>query len=95
MITQITNEEEYEAALKEVSKLMDIEYDTSNELVRVAGLVEAYEAIHYPIDPPTEPMITYAHKDNPKGPRFQQQRKDGLPIWAVDIQPCKDPTYKY
>lgn len=32
-------------------------------------------------------LITYAHKDDPKGVRYRQHSKDSVPSWAVDIQP--------
>ena len=34
-----------------------------------------------------EPMVHYAHKQDPKGIRFRQYAKDKLPKWAVDVQP--------
>lgn len=36
-----------------------------------------------------EPMVHYAHKQDPNGIRFRQYAKDPLPQWAVDVQPCK------
>jgi hypothetical protein len=35
----------------------------------------------------SEPMITYANKQDPKGQRFRQYKKDPIPNWAVDIKP--------
>lgn len=37
-----------------------------------------------------EPMVSYAHKDEPKGKRFRQYKKDKLPVWATDVidEPC-------
>ena len=37
-----------------------------------------------------EPMITYAHRQDPKGIRFRAYAKDALPPWAVDVKP--EPT---
>ena len=32
-------------------------------------------------------LITYAHKDDPKGTRYRQYAADPVPAWAVDVQP--------
>ena len=34
-----------------------------------------------------EPMVHYAHQQDPAGPRFRQYAKDKVPAWAVDVQP--------
>ena len=31
-------------------------------------------------------LITYAHKNDPTGPRFKQYSKDPLPEWACEVQ---------
>jgi len=52
---QIMSEEDYEKALIRIEALMDAEADTTEivaELERLTLLVEAYEDIHYPMDPP-------------------------------------------
>jgi len=53
--TAIQSLAEYEAALARISALMDAESETAEaeELNVLALLVEAYEAKHWPIDPPT------------------------------------------
>jgi len=55
-IHPIKTETDYKAALKEVSKLMDIEPEQGtaerDRFEVLVTLVEAYEAKHYPIDPP-------------------------------------------
>lgn len=38
------------------------------------------------INPPSEPTLTYAHQQDPKGIRFRQYAKDPLPPWAVDVK---------
>jgi HTH-type transcriptional regulator/antitoxin HigA len=50
----LKNETEYNAALKRVDLLMDAEPGTSeaDDLELWSLLVEAYEARHYPVDPP-------------------------------------------
>jgi hypothetical protein len=49
----IANEEEYMAALAEISRLMDLDPPVDSDefaaLERLAQLVQAYEAIHYPM----------------------------------------------
>ena len=53
-IKPIKSEEEYEAALAEIDTLLDAEEGSPEEerLELLSILVEAYEDIHYPIDPP-------------------------------------------
>jgi HTH-type transcriptional regulator/antitoxin HigA len=55
-IHPIHNETGYKSALKEISSLMDQDPDVGtpdgDRLEVLATLVEAYEARHYPIDPP-------------------------------------------
>lgn len=36
--------------------------------------------------PEHERCITYAHCEEPGGPRFRQYAKDAIPKWAVDVQ---------
>ena len=50
----IKTEEEYEKALSRIELLMDARPDTDDmdELKRLTTLVEGYEDLHYPIDPP-------------------------------------------
>lgn len=53
-ITPIKSEEDYESALAEIARLMDAEPDTpeGDRLDVLTTLVEAYEARHWPIEPP-------------------------------------------
>lgn len=53
-INPIKTEADYDAALERIDMLMDAEMDTpeGDELDVLVTLVEAYEAKHYPIDPP-------------------------------------------
>jgi HTH-type transcriptional regulator/antitoxin HigA len=53
-IKPIKTEEDYKAALAEVATLMDAELDTpeGDRLDVLSTLIEAYEARHWPIDPP-------------------------------------------
>ena len=41
-----------------------------------------------------EELVSYAHIEDPNGPRFCQYKKDKLPTWAVDVQPYVEPTCK-
>ena len=54
---EIENEEEYERALSRIEALMDAEAETPemDKLKRLTIIVEAYEDVHYPMDPP-DPM---------------------------------------
>lgn len=58
-IRQIRNEDEYRAALKEVSPLFDSEPEPGTEQAKafeaMVLLIEAYEAEHYPVVTNTEP----------------------------------------
>lgn len=49
-------EEEYQAALKHIEKLMEVDPTADSrygrELIRVALLIEDYERIHYPFKEP-------------------------------------------
>lgn len=53
---EIENEEEYERALSRIEALMDAEAETPemDELKRLTIIVEAYEDVHYPMDPPDQ-----------------------------------------
>ena len=55
-IRPIRNEADYKASLLEISTLMDLDPDAGSpdcdRLDILATLVQAYEAKHYPIDPP-------------------------------------------
>lgn len=53
-IELIRNEADYRRALKEIESLMDAEYGTpeGERLDHWAKLVEAYEAVHYPMESP-------------------------------------------
>jgi HTH-type transcriptional regulator/antitoxin HigA len=53
-IKPIKTEEEYQAALAEIDTLLDVEEGSPEEerLELISILVEAYEDLHYPIDPP-------------------------------------------
>lgn len=51
--------------------------------IEIEGEAKLLEAP--PVDP--EPQVTYAHRDEPNGARFNQYAKDPLPCWAVDVQP--------
>ena len=64
-IRPIRNEADYKASLLEISTLMDLDPDAGSpdgdRLDILATLVQAYEAKHYPIDPPDpiEPTKDY------------------------------------
>lgn len=76
-IRPIRTEPDYEAALKQIESLMDIAAPNSPEedaLDVLATLVEAYEAKHYPIEPP-DPIGALAHYLDRKG----LARKDLMP----------------
>lgn len=64
-ITSIETEEDYQNALTCVDALMDAAPDSPEELelVRLATLVEQYEEIHYPIDPPSEEAMEEFRRD--------------------------------
>jgi HTH-type transcriptional regulator/antitoxin HigA len=49
-------EADYDAALKQIKELWNAELDTlkGKELDELVTLVEEYEAIHYPISPPSK-----------------------------------------
>lgn len=51
----ISNNDEYEMALQRIDQLMGAEADTPelDELKSLTLLVEQYENIHYPVNPPT------------------------------------------
>lgn len=51
MLKAITNDEEYLAALSRIEVVFDAELGTpeSDECIKLADMVEAYENIHYPI----------------------------------------------
>lgn len=53
-IKPIKTESDYQAALREIEGLMDAQPDTleGDRLDIMTTLIEAYEARHYPIDPP-------------------------------------------
>jgi HTH-type transcriptional regulator/antitoxin HigA len=53
-IPSIRSEADYDAAVKRITRLMGAEPRTpaSEELDLLATAVDAYEAEHYPIDPP-------------------------------------------
>lgn len=59
-IRQIRNEDEYRAALREVSPLFDNEPEPGTEQAKafeaVVLLIEAYEAEHYPVATNTVPL---------------------------------------
>ncbi|MDZ7831605.1 MAG: hypothetical protein U5L07_07620 [Desulfobacterales bacterium] len=54
MKDSMETEAEYETALARIEVLMDSEAGSpeADELMRLAEMVEKYEDIHYPIDPP-------------------------------------------
>lgn len=53
-IKPIRNEEDYEAAVAEIDRLMDLDLDEDGEdrLEILSMLVEAYEDAHFPVGPP-------------------------------------------
>ncbi|MCI0514203.1 transcriptional regulator, partial [candidate division KSB1 bacterium] len=53
-IKPIKNESDYQQALAGIERLMEAELNTpeGDKLDILTTLVEAYEASHYPIDPP-------------------------------------------
>ncbi|CAI7998140.1 hypothetical protein GBAR_LOCUS2334 [Geodia barretti] len=61
-ITRVQNEAEYDAALARISELLDAELNTpeGEELDRLSGLVEIYEAERYPMaDPEPSSLIEF------------------------------------
>ncbi|MFP4533511.1 MAG: hypothetical protein ACLFNS_12590 [Desulfobacterales bacterium] len=56
MKDSIETEAEYETALERIEVLMGAAPGSpeADELMRLAAMVEKYEDIHYPIDPPPE-----------------------------------------
>lgn len=75
-VRPIHNEADYEATLEEVAGLMSAEPDTpeADRLDVLATLVEAYEAKHYPIDPP-DPIAAI---------RFRMEQQG---LTAQDLEP--------
>lgn len=73
----IESEQEYEAALARLYELFHAEPGTpeGDEFEVLANLVEAYEAIHYPIPAPTPAGIV-------------QGRLDALGLTEDDLVPC-------
>ncbi len=65
-IKPIKNESDYQQALAGIERLMEAELNTpeGDKLDILTTLVEAYEASHYPIDPP-DPIRT--ELDKPQG----------------------------
>ena len=59
----IRNETEYEQALAEIDRLMDVDLETpeSDRLEVLVTLVERYESVHWPVD--TDP----SHRDRVSG----------------------------
>jgi hypothetical protein len=75
VLMTITNEAEYRAAMAEVSPLFDLGDDrlTEEQFLRVSELVdaiEAYEAMHYPIGPPTDEARA----------EFAREMRGGVPV---------------
>lgn len=56
MIEKIESEFEYDSALSRVEELWNAELGTpeGEELDKLVTLIEQYEAVHYPIEPPSE-----------------------------------------
>lgn len=44
----------------------------------------------HPLPPKKEKQINYAHRDDPKGDRFNQYKKDKVPDWAIDVKDTVD-----
>jgi len=61
--------------------------ETRQRPVQMNDNLSGGEAVHSD-DLSGEPMIHYAHQQDPKGVRFRQYAKDPVPAWAVDVQPC-------
>jgi HTH-type transcriptional regulator / antitoxin HigA len=57
-IQPIRNEADYQAALKEIENLIEAQPDTpeGDRLDVLVALVEAYEASHFPIPEPDDPV---------------------------------------
>lgn len=52
-IKPIRNEEDYEAAVAEIDRLMDLDLDDGEDRLEILSmLVEAYEGAHFPVGPP-------------------------------------------
>lgn len=72
-IKPIKTHDDYEAALAEIERLFDAnktdeEYD---QLDLLATLVQAYEAKHYPIEPP-DPIAAIEYEMEKRGLSLQQ-----------------------
>lgn len=54
-IKPITNEHEYAAALERIDELFDSAMDSTegDEIDAICKMIEEYERVHYPIDPPS------------------------------------------
>jgi HTH-type transcriptional regulator/antitoxin HigA len=61
----LKTEEEYEAALARAYALMDAAPGSpeEDELDLLARLIEAYEQLHFPIDPPDPAELSTFHDD--------------------------------
>ena len=59
MINKIETEDEYDIALTRAEELFNAEHGTpeGRELDALITLIEKYEAVHYPIDPPSKEEI--------------------------------------
>ena len=70
IIRRIDNEADYDAALAAIDRLMGAAPDTpeADELEALVTLVEAYEAIHWPIEPP-DPIAAIEHVMEARGLR--------------------------
>ena len=60
----LQNDEEYQAALDRLWEVFFAEPGTSegDEHALIADLIEAYAELHYPIDPPTDPVAVIEFK---------------------------------
>ena len=80
-VKPIKNEADYDAALARIDALMDADPDTpeADEFEVLVTLVEAYEAIHWPIEPP-DPISAIEHVMEARGLR---QKDLAVPVDIV------------
>ncbi len=86
-IKKIENEADYKSALAEIESLLGSAQGTS-EFARLDALVtqvEAYEALHYPISPPTaEAMAEYQAEK--RGQSFEEAKEATFEQYDVAMQ---------
>ena len=66
-IESINNDQELEEALERIGEILDAPEGTAeyDELIALSAVVEAYEDIHYHIDPPDPDFSPETEKEEP------------------------------